>query len=157
MPGKNQDEPVHDSRLNLENQLCFAIYAASREMTKLYRPLLDKLNITYPQYLTLLALWEQDGITVKEIGERLYLDSGTLTPLLKRMEGQGLILRERVVSDERKVTITLTTAGQALKEDAYCIPEKILSYNKDSGIMFEQLFRDVNQLLSSLRQANQHR
>ena len=150
-------EPIKDERLKLDNQLCFTIYAASREMTKLYRPLLNKLDITYPQYLTLLALWEQDGLMVKEIGERLYLDSGTLTPLLKRMEAQGLIVRKRVAADERKVEITLTMAGQALKEEAYCIPEKIFAYSEDSGVLLERLFNDVNQLLSGLRLANQQK
>lgn len=152
MPDHISSEPVYDDRLKLDHQLCFAIYAASREMTKLYRPLLAGLDITYPQYLTLLALWEQDGLTVKEIGDRLYLDSGTLTPLLKRLAAQGLITRKRAVEDERKVTITLTEAGQALKADAYCIPEQILGKSGATGIELDRLFRDVHQLLAGLRE-----
>ncbi len=106
-----------DSRLLLDNQLCFALYAASNAMTRLYRDRLEPLGLTYPQYLVLLVLWEGDNLTVSQLGERLYLDSGTLTPLLKRMETAGHIARRRDPADERQVRISLTPAGQALKAD----------------------------------------
>ena len=113
--------------LLLDNQLCFALYSASLAMTRLYKPLLDALGITYPQYLALLVLWERDGLSVSELGERLFLDSGTLTPLLKRLESAGLVSRLRAVDDERRVHITLTPAGRALKAQAANIPGCILS------------------------------
>jgi MarR family transcriptional regulator, organic hydroperoxide resistance regulator len=116
-----------DAMLQLDNQLCFALYSASLAMTKLYKPLLDELGLTYPQYLAMLVLWEHDGLMVSEIGERLYLDSGTLTPLLKRLEASGLISRIRAVEDERRVHITLTTAGRKLKAKAAKIPDCILT------------------------------
>ena len=97
--------------LRLDNQVCFALYSASLAMTKLYKPLLDDIGLTYPQYLVMLVLWEQDGITVSELGERLYLDSGTLTPLLKRLEASGHIRRARDAQDERRVRIALTPQG----------------------------------------------
>ena len=116
-----------DQALLLDNQLCFALYSASLAMTKLYKPLLDELGLTYPQYLVMLVLWEQDGLMVSELGERLYLDSGTLTPLLKRLESSGLISRIRAVEDERRVHITLTAAGRKLKAKAAKIPGCILT------------------------------
>ena len=122
----NKTESV-DAMLQLDNQLCFALYSTSLAMTKLYKPLLEDLGLTYPQYLAMLVLWEQDGLTVSELGERLYLDSGTLTPLLKRMETAGLVSRIRAVQDERRVHITLTAAGRKLKDKAAKIPGCILS------------------------------
>ncbi len=116
-----------DAMLQLDNQLCFALYSTSLAMTKLYKPLLEDLGLTYPQYLAMLVLWEQDGLTVSELGERLYLDSGTLTPLLKRMETAGLVSRLRAVQDERRVHITLTAEGRKLKAKAAKIPGCILS------------------------------
>ena len=111
-----------DSALQLDNQLCFALYSASLAMTKLYAPLLNALNLTYPQYLVLLVLWEQDGLTVTALGDRLTLNSGTLTPLLKRMEASGLLLRKRSQDDERRVLVTLTPEGKKLKTRAAAIP-----------------------------------
>jgi MarR family transcriptional regulator, organic hydroperoxide resistance regulator len=111
-----------DPALLLDNQLCFALYSTSLAMTKLYKPLLDELGLTYPQYLVMLVLWEEDGPMVSELGERLYLDSGTLTPLLKRLEAAGLIARVRDTQDERRVHITLTAAGRKLKSKAQKIP-----------------------------------
>ena len=108
--------------LKLDNQLCFAVYAASLAMTKAYKPVLGALGLTYPQYLVLLVLWEQDNRPVSELGDRLFLDSGTLTPLLKRMEAAGWVQRQRSTQDERKVHIVLTPAGLALREQAACIP-----------------------------------
>ena len=116
-----------DAMLLLDNQLCFALYSTSLAMTKLYKPLLDELGLTYPQYLAMLVLWEKDGLTVSELGERLFLDSGTLTPLLKRLEMSGLVSRLRDVEDERRVHITLTAAGRKLKSRAAGIPGCILS------------------------------
>ncbi len=121
-----------DTMLQLDNQLCFALYSTSLAMTKLYKPLLDELGLTYPQYLAMLVLWERDGLTVSELGERLYLDSGTLTPLLKRLESAGLISRLRAVEDERRVHITLTAAGRKLKAGAAKIPGCILSASQCS-------------------------
>jgi MarR family transcriptional regulator, organic hydroperoxide resistance regulator len=111
--------------LKLENQLCFTVYAVSRELMRLYRPYLDELGITYTQYVTLLALWEQDDVTVKQLGGRLYLDSGTLTPLLKKMEGLELLERARDPRDERNLRIRLTDKGRSFKELAFAIPEKV--------------------------------
>jgi DNA-binding MarR family transcriptional regulator len=109
--------------LRLDQQLCFALYAASRAMTAAYQPLLDDLEITYPQYLVLLTLWEEDGLRVSRIGERLYLDSATLTPLLKRLETRGLVERRRSTADERVVEVWLTTEGKRLKRRATEIPK----------------------------------
>lgn len=108
--------------LHLDRQLCFALYSASLQMTKVYKPLLAELGVTYPQYLVLLVLWEQDDRTVSELGDRLFLDSGTLTPLLKRMEAAGLVDRRRDDTDERVVRITLTDDGRALERRARAIP-----------------------------------
>ena len=116
-----------DQALLLDNQLCFALYSTSLAMTKLYKPLLDDLGLTYPQYLAMLVLWEEDGLMVSALGERLYLDSGTLTPLLKRLEAAGLIARLRNAKDERRVHITLTAAGRQLKTRAAKIPGCIFS------------------------------
>lgn len=111
--------------LRLDDQLCFSLYAATRAMTALYAPLLAPLGLTYPQYLVMLVLWEADGVSVKRIGERLVLDSGTLTPLLKRLESQGLVSRRRSEADERVVEIHLSPDGKKLKQRAKTIPEKL--------------------------------
>lgn len=137
--------------LRLDSQLCFAIYACSRALTRVYRPLLDRLGITYPQYLVLLVLWEKSPQSVTELGERLFLDSGTLTPLLKRMEGNGLVERIRSKDDERKVLIRLTEKGEALKEMAFDVPEKMFC---QSGLTVEEFFRmkdDLGRLLERIR------
>lgn len=112
--------------LLLESQICFKIYTLEREITKLYRNLLEDLDMTYPQYLVMLLLWEKDAMTVKEIGKRLFLDSGTLTPMLKRMEANGIIKRRRSTEDERSVIISLTKKGEQLKKKAECIPSKLV-------------------------------
>ncbi len=111
--------------LKLENQLCFPLYACSKEIIRKYKPFLDPLGLTYTQYITLMALWEEDNLTVKALGEKLYLDSGTLTPLLKKMEGQKLIKRIRSADDERNVYIKLTEEGILLKDKAAAVPEQI--------------------------------
>lgn len=111
--------------LKLGNQLCFPLYACSKEIIRKYKPFLDPLGLTYTQYIALMALWEEDNLTVKALGERLYLDSGTLTPLLKKMEGQKLIKRIRSSEDERNVYIKLTEDGNLLKDKAAAVPEQI--------------------------------
>ena len=111
--------------LQLDRQLCFALYSSSLAMTKLYKPLLEPLGLTYPQYLVLLVLWEGDGLAVGELGARLHLDSGTLTPLLKRLEAAGLVLRERAAADERRVLLRLTPAGRGLRARARSVPEAL--------------------------------
>jgi DNA-binding MarR family transcriptional regulator len=115
-----------DPLLRLDNQICFAVYSAAHAFNRVYKPLLDRLGLTYPQYLVMLSLWERDRVPVKDIGERLFLDSGTLTPLLKRLETAGLVSRTRSTQDERQVLIDLTPQGQALKEKARAVPQSIL-------------------------------
>jgi DNA-binding MarR family transcriptional regulator len=117
--------PVDERWLQLDHQLCFALYSSSLAMTKLYKPLLDPLGLTYPQYLAMLVLWEGDGVTVSQLGERLMLDSGTLTPLLKRLEAAGLVQRLRDSADERRVLLQLTREGRALKRRALAVPEAV--------------------------------
>jgi len=117
--------PAAADLLRLDHQLCFALYSSSLLMTKLYKPVLGALGLTYPQYLALLVLWEADAISVRELGEKLYLDSGTLTPLLKRMEAAGWLTRERATDDERRVVVALTAAGRALRRKAAHIPETV--------------------------------
>ena len=114
------------AELLLDNQLCFALYSASLAMTKLYKPLLEPMGLTYPQYLVMLALWERDGETVSALGERLRLDSGTLTPLLKRLEMAELVSRLRDTTDERRVRVRLTAAGRRLKGRAARIPACVM-------------------------------
>ena len=115
---ENQDY----SCLRLDNQLCFPLYACSKEIIKRYKPFLDELDLTYTQYITMMVLWERKEMNVKELGEHLYLDSGTLTPLLKKLEAKGYITRQRMKTDERNVLIQITQAGEYLKEDAVHIP-----------------------------------
>ncbi len=122
MPKKTTTALLPANALALDNQLCFALYSTSLSMTKLYKPLLSELGLTYPQYLVMLALWGKDGESVSSIGEQLFLDSGTLTPLLKRLEAAGLLSRVRDAADERRVHIVLTARGRALKAQAQKIP-----------------------------------
>ena len=136
--------------LKLDDQICFALYASSREIIKRYTPVLDPIGLTYTQYIIFLALWEKDNIPVKELGGRLMLDSGTLTPVLKKLEARKLIERTRSRADERNVCITLTQAGVDLKEKALDIPEKIFC---STGLSMEQalaLHGLLKQLLSGL-------
>jgi DNA-binding MarR family transcriptional regulator len=137
----------HTDWLALDNQLCFSLYSASLAMTKLYKPLLDPLGLTYPQYLVMLALWETDDVMVSTIGERLHLDSGTLTPLLKRLEAAGLVQRERSAEDERRVHVKLTPQGSKLRERAVCVPQQVFTA---SGCSMGEL-RELTQQLKSLR------
>ena len=116
-----------DQMLRLDNQICFAVYSAAHAFNRVYKPLLDRLGLTYPQYLVMLVLWERDGVPLKDIGEKLFLDSGTLTPLLKRLEAAQLVKRTRSTEDERQVLIALTAQGQTLKEKARALPQSILA------------------------------
>jgi len=133
--------------LKLDNQLCFSIYAASRAITRAYRPILEPYGLTYPQYLVLLILWEQDGQTVNVIGSRLYLDSGTLTPLLKRMESAGFIVRARSLNDERKVEIRLGPRGIELRSHALAIPETLIETSHLDGSEARRTKVMVDQIL----------
>ncbi|RED61610.1 MarR family winged helix-turn-helix transcriptional regulator [Cohnella lupini] len=143
------------SILKLDNQLCFAIYACAREFTKLYHPLLKELGLTYTQYITLLVLWEEDRITVKHLGTRLYLDSGTLTPLLKKLEAMGLVTRERDRQDERSVIIALTEQGILLKEKALDIPEQLICQAGVSPTEAAGLHAQMTELLKKVQAQQQ--
>jgi DNA-binding MarR family transcriptional regulator len=143
-------KPAADPMLLLDNQLCFALYSASLAMTKLYKPLLDELGLTYPQYLVMLALWESDGLMVSELGQKLSLDSGTLTPLLKRIESAGWVARIRNVADERRVHIHLTAAGRKLKARAAKIPGCVLAATQCSVPEVLELTRQVRGLRERL-------
>ena len=145
--------PTTDDLLKLDNQLCFAVYSASLVMTRLYKPLLEKLNLTYPQYLVMLALWERDGQTVSELGAQLSLDSGTLTPLLKRLEANGLVARLRDVADERRVHITLTAAGRKLKARAASVPGCLLAASQCSISELVDLTRQLQTLRDRIKAA----
>jgi MarR family transcriptional regulator, organic hydroperoxide resistance regulator len=118
---------VADSTSTLDRQLCFALYNASRAFTNLYRPLLEDLGLTYPQYLVMLVLWERESLTVKELGSALRLDSGTLSPLLKRLQARGLLTRHRGEQDERSVAVAITEDGRALRQQARGIPGRVVS------------------------------
>ena len=120
-------KPAATAQLLLDNQLCFALYSTAHAFNRVYKPLLGRLGLTYPQYLVMLVLWERDDVPVKQIGERLFLDSGTLTPLLKRLEAADLIKRTRSKNDERQVLIALTVQGQALRDKAKTLPQAILA------------------------------
>ena len=144
---------TQDEMLRLDNQLCFAVYSASLAMTKLYKPLLEKLHLTYPQYLVMLVLWERDGLMVSELGERLSLDSGTLTPLLKRLEANGLVARIRDVADERRVHINLTAAGRRLKARAASVPACLMAASQCSVEELVALTQQVQQLRDRVKAA----
>lgn len=126
---KDMNENKTYNPLALDNQICFALYVCSKEIIRRYTPLLEPLGLTYTSYITLLSLWEKDNVTVKELGSRLFLDSGTLTPLLKKMEGQGLITRTRGGKDERTVFIQLTKDGKAMKKKCADIPQQMMCQN----------------------------
>ncbi len=142
-----------DLPLLLGNQLCFAVYSTAHAFNRFYKPMLDRLGLTYPQYLVMLVLWEQDGLPVKEIGERLFLDSGTLTPLLKRLQAAGLVKRTRSTEDERQVIVALTAQGEALKEKARSLPLSILAASDCSVAELSALKKEVEQLRDKLNAA----
>jgi DNA-binding MarR family transcriptional regulator len=136
--------------LLLDNQLCYALYAAAHRMTKSYRPMLERIGLTYPQYLVLLVLWETDGVTVSEIGRRLRLDSGTLTPVLKRLESAGLLVRSRRQSDEREVEIGLTPRGQSLKAEAASVRQSVMCQLNLTEPEVQAMRADLNHLIENL-------
>ncbi len=133
--------------LKLENQLCFPLYAAAREVVKQYRPHLDELDITYTQYITMMVMWEEKEITVKSLGERLFLDSGTMTPVLKSLEAKGYVTRKRSTTDERSVSVFLTDSGEALKEKAMDIPAKVAGCTNLTAEEGLQLYKILYKIL----------
>lgn len=133
--------------LKLERQLCFPLYACARETIKQYKPYLDELDLTYTQYIAMMVLWEKHSVTVKELGETLYLDSGTLTPLLKKMEAKGLLTRRRSEQDERSLIVRLTEAGEALKEKAVSVPYQMASCVRLEPEEATELYRLLYKLL----------
>ena len=136
--------------LALDNQLCFGLYVCSKEIIRLYAPILEPLGLTYTSYITLLSLWEKDNVTVKELGARLFLDSGTLTPLLKKMETQGLVTRTRSTKDERTVYVKLTTAGKNLRKKCLEVPKQMMCHNLmtlDEGV---ELLQSLHNLMSRM-------
>ena len=139
--------------LKLDSMLCFAVYAAEHAFTRFYKPRLEALELTYPQYLVFLVLWETDGITVKGLGDKLFLDSGTITPLVKRLEARGLVRRERDKQDERQVRIYLTEEGRALREKALTVPlavgKALGGDGEAAGMLRESLHRLREQLDAS--------
>jgi DNA-binding MarR family transcriptional regulator len=137
--------------LKLSSQLCFPLYACSRETIKLYKPWLDEIGLTYTQYITMMVLWEHNSMTVKELGQELYLDSGTLTPLLKKLEEKGLVTRRRSERDERNLIVTITEAGEAMKDRALHIPyemSKCITLPKDE---IRELYRMLYKLLEYVK------
>lgn len=146
-----------DNPLKLNNQICFSLYSCSREITKLYRPLLQDIGLTYTQYIAMLALWEKDNVAVSELGSRLYLDSGTLTPLLKKLEAAGLVTRTRDKNDERSVRIALTDKGSALREQATGIPGELacrLNASPQEGAELLQLMHAVMDRIKAGQEAD---
>ncbi|WP_176595424.1 MULTISPECIES: MarR family winged helix-turn-helix transcriptional regulator [Sphingobium] len=137
--------------LPLDNQLCFSLYAASMAIGRVYKPMLDRLGITYPQYLVLHALWEQDGRTIGQIAERLSLESSTVTPLVKRLEAAGFLTRARSTADERRVDVRLTERGAAMREECGCLGEALLERSGMDGAQLTDLNGRVKQLWAALR------
>ena len=133
--------------LKLKNQLCFPLYACSRNVIREYKPYLDRLDLTYTQYIAMLVLWEKGSLTVKELGEELYLDSGTLTPLLKKLEAKGLITRKRSTEDERNLILTLTKAGLHMRDDALEIPQELAKKVPLDAEEIRTLYRLLHQIL----------
>ena len=141
---------AQDDTLKLDSMLCFAVYAAGHAFTRFYKPRLDALGLTYPQYLVFLVLWERDGLTVKALGDKLFLDSGTITPLVKRLEARGLVQRQRDTADERMVRIMLTEAGRALREQALAIPLAVGTALGGDAAAGAAMRRDLEQLRQRL-------
>ena len=137
--------------LRLENQLCFALYACSREIIKAYKPILDPLDLTYTEYVVLMALWEKDKIPVKELGQKIFLDSGTLTPLLKKMTAKGLVVRERSPNDERSVIISLTSKGKGLEKKCRDNPEKLICEAKLEEVDGDAVMINLHKMLENFK------
>ena len=143
------DEHKYDA-LKIQNQLCFPLYACSREVIKRYKPFLDKIDLTYTQYIAMMVLWEKKSVTVKDMGKCLYLDSGTLTPLLKKLEAKGLLTRTRSTADERNLIVTITEAGERLKTKAVSIPGKMAKCVNLSPKEVTALYNALYKLLSQV-------
>lgn len=141
---------MNDDHLKLENQLCFPLYAGAREVVKKYKPFLDEIGLTYTQYIVMMVLWEKKSMNVKSLGEHLYLDSGTLTPLLKKMEAQGLVLRKRGDQDERNVIVTITEQGEQLKAKALEIPLKMKECipisSEEAQLLYQLLYKVLGRI-----------
>ena len=137
--------------LKLSKQLCFPLYACSREMIKLYKPFLDELGLTYTQYITMMVLWEHKAMTVKALGQELYLDSGTLTPLLKKLEEKGLVTRRRSDLDERNLIVTITELGESMRDRALHIPEEMTKCINLPREDIRDLYRMLHQLLEYVK------
>jgi len=155
MDTTTQREDKPNDWLRLDQQLCFALYSTSLAMTKIYKPLLAPLGLTYPQYLAMLVLWERDGLTVGELGDHLFLDSGTLTPLLKRMEASGWLQRERAADDERRVIVSLTAEGRALRQKAKRVPLQLVEATRCGVDELASLTQRLQQLRAQLLGADE--
>lgn len=140
--------------LKIENQICFPLYACSREIIKQYKPFLDEIDLTYTQYIVMMVLWERKVVTVKELGKVLYLDSGTLTPLLKKLELKGLISRNRSAEDERNLMVSITDAGEKLKEEAVNVPQKIVGCMSLEAEEAMQLYRILYKILGQVEEVS---
>ncbi len=150
----SRNPTVPDVPAPLDAQLCFAVYAANLAMHKVYRGLLSELGLTYPQYLVMLVLWEQDGLTVSQVGARLHLDSATLTPLLKRLQAAGLVLRERGIEDERQVVVWLTESGRRMRQSAGSVAHGIacaVGCSRDEADALRVQLEDLRQRLDAAR------
>lgn len=143
------EDPKYDG-LKLENQICFPLYACSKEIVRKYKPFLDQLDLTFTQYIVMLVLWEQKKLNVKELGERLYLDSGTLTPVLKKLEAKGYVDRNRSLKDERNLIVSITKKGEGLKEKATDIPERLKEIINLSQKEIQELYDLLYKLLDTL-------
>ena len=141
--------------LKLENQLCFPLYAVSKEIIRRYKPFLDELDLTYTQYITMMVIWEEKCINVRDLGHRLYLDSGTLTPVLKKLEKKGYIARCRSTEDERSLNIYITEEGKALRDQALIIPKKMGGCISISQADFETMYRTLYQMLDNFSEENE--
>ena len=143
------DDHTYDA-LKLENQLCFPLYACSREIIRQYKPFLDEIGLTYTQYIAMMVLWERRSVTVKELGECLYLDSGTLTPLLKKLEAKGLLTRARSTKDERNLIVTITEAGEGLRERAVQVPARMAQCSplepQEAAALYQLLYKLLGQV-----------
>lgn len=141
-------DPKYET-LKLENQICFPLYACSKDMIRQYKPFLDEIGLTYTQYITMMVLWEKTSLTVKELGKHLYLDSGTLTPLLKKLEEKGLVSRNRSTDDERNLIVTITEAGEQLKEQALTVPASMAQCSRitpeEATILYQILYKMLGQ------------
>jgi DNA-binding MarR family transcriptional regulator len=153
MSRRTESHPSPSDWLALDRQLCFALYATSLAMTKAYKPLLEPLGLTYPQYLVMLVLWEGDGLTVSQLGERLSLDSGTLTPLLKRLEALGHVQRLRDAADERRVLLSLTPSGRALRSLAISIPKTLAEATACNAKELADLVAQLHEVREHLNQS----